>query len=1689
MSPTSMPAGPPQGNAPFPNLSPAAKTVWAKHDRPSDSWLPLWRHMADSAAASGKLWDEWVPRNVKWLVAEAFPEGDSDARLALTFLAAAHDTGKATPAFSCQVDPLADHMRTAGLHMRTAKEYGTDRRMAPHGLAGQLLLQEWLAAEHGLSARVSGQFAVVAGGHHGVPPEHQQIHDLQLRPHLLRHPGSSEALWRSVQYEFMDGCAELTGVRERLRAWREVRLPQPVQVVLTAVVILADWIASSPELFPYDPASWLPAGPAGEARRLQAAWQGLDLPGPWAPEEPEQPADVLFAERFDLPPGARIRPVQAETVRMARAMPAAGLLMIEAPMGEGKTEAAFAAAEILAARTGAGGCLVALPTRATGDAMFPRLLAWLDRLPLGGPRSVVLAHAKAALNDVWAGMMQHGQRSIMAVEMDASERAGERRVQQTDQASEVRERRAEPAGLHAHQWLRGRKKSLLASFAVGTIDQVLFAGLKSRHLALRHLAVAGKVVIIDEVHAYDAYMSRYLDRVLGWLAAYHVPVVLLSATLPADRRRALLAAYARAGEAAEASSHDGRGAPDDTDYPLITAVAPGVEPLTARPATASGRRTEVSVERLGDDLPTLIDRLAAELVDGGCALVVRNTVDRVLEAADALRGRFGDGAVTVAHSRFLAADRAARDAELRNRFGPNGDRPTGLHIVVASQVIEQSLDIDFDLLVTDLAPADLLLQRMGRLHRHPRARPPRLSQARCLVTGVEDWQESPPAPVRGSIAVYQGEFTLLRALAVLGPHLDGAPLVLPDHISTLVQAAYGKAPVGPANWADALHEAHDKHVTLLADKRSLAESFLLGPVRRAGRPLYGWLGAGAGDTDDTGAGRAQVRDSAESLEVLVVRRLRDGRLTTVPWLDRGRGGLELSTDFPPDRRAAEAVAASAISLPWQFSGRWSIDRTIAELERFAVPAWQAKECPWLAGELILVLDEDCQTRLAGFRIRYSSADGLRVSSASAPTTAPGLPGNGAGSGEDEARERTAEEPGARTVSADAPAPDPTAADGTHTGAGSESRASAGAFVVTGGVAEVGAVATGPAAEAPVVASVNAPAGPPSFDLLTAPWVPVQRIDGSIDEVSLREVFVQASKLRRLVGDLPTQEFALLRLLLAIVYDALDGPEELEDWSELWHDADPFAAVPGYLDQHRARFDLLHPREPFFQVADLRTAKDEVASLNRIVADVPNGDPFFAMRRPGVERLSCAEAARWLVHTHAFDPAGIKSGMVGDRRAKAGKVYPLGVGSVGTLGGVYAEGATLRETLLLNLIPLREDVVGVGDADAGASDCDLPAWRRPPVGPGPDDEPGGRRPRGLRDLYTWQSRRVRLHHRDGQVTGVVLGYGDPLQLASPWRLEPMSGWRRSPTQEKKQGRSTVYMPQQHDPSRAAWRGLAGLLRAQRAATDEARREAAKSLPPAVVTWASMLATEGELPSLALIRVRLVGMQYGTQQSVVDEVVDDAVVLPVIVLHGENPIYGSAAIDAVDDADKAVRALSQLAGNLARAVGSESGSAMATARDMGFGALDGPYRKWLTSLAAYSDPQEARARWQVTVRRYVLRLGRTLLNSAGSAASEGRVADIPGLGSRWINDARAELWFRSRLKQVLSLADSAAEGAGAEGHVELAPTPPLSGTGSSAGLAHKASGDHEHGDDDDDEDRNDHDKHNDQDDQDDGKGGAV
>jgi len=528
---------------------------------------------------------------------------------------------------------------------------------------------------------------------------------------------------------------------------------------------------------------------------------------------------------------------------------------------------------------------------------------------------------------------------------------------------------------------------------------------------------------------------------------------------------------------------------------------------------------------------------------------------------------------------------------------------------------------------------------------------------------------------------------------------------------------------------------------------------------------------------------------------------------------------------------------------------------------------------------------------------------------------------------------------------------------------------------------------------------------PTFNLVDRPWIEVVGLDGRVSLASLEEVFAEAQHLRCLGGDLPTQTFAILRLLLAILYRSLRGPQDQRAWETLWHaEALPMDTIRAYLGEHRERFDLFHPVTPFYQVAQLQSASGEVFGLDRIIADVPNGAPYLTSRiGPGLSRLSPAEAARWLVHCHAFDVSGIKTGAVGDSRVKNGKVYPQGTGACGSYGGLYLEGCTLRETLLLNLIPYDTPYLDLPEEGPG----ERPPWERPPSSVG-DDEP----PRSRIGVLTWQTRRVRLIGDEGGVTHVLVCYGDRFDPENAFSVEPMTAWRRSPTREKAAKR-TVYVPRAHDPSKALWRGLDALLPQRR---QGGGAEAATVRPPAVAEWLAQLVTDEVVPWNYPVWTHAVGVAYGTQYAVIDQIYDDRLALPAEVFRAEE--LRTAIVGAATDAEAAARAVGNLGRDIARAAGGSgdaASAASARAEEQALSLLDREFRQWLAELPS-ADRADARADWQRRARRAVERLARSLVDDAGPTAWIGRETE----DGRYLTTALAELWFRRALWKALPLA---------------------------------------------------------------------
>ena len=912
-------------------LTGKAAVLWAKtgaHSRmpgvQAGDWHPLACHVLDSAAAAAHLWESFLaPVGRAWLSSSL--GGEASARALVCWLAGLHDWGKATPLFQSQSQVHAEAVRQAGLDVsgHALPQRPGHAHVSAHLLFGHLRVAGWPEAD-------ATWTACIVGGHHGVFPPAGWRRDKPSADVM----GAAE--WESARREFPSLLCAITGA-----GLGRPLSPPPLaaQLTLAGLVILADWLASTERLFPYE-CGFSPGYPAeaeGRARRIR---EEMGLRGFWNPgltgmADPRN----LMAERFG---GKEARPVQLAAHEAAHGGQGPGLLLIEAPMGEGKTEAALLGAEVIAARTGANGLFVGLPTQATANQMFGRVAGWLAAQP--GEVTIALAHGKAARNETYQRLMPE---AVGIGENDA--------------------------GVTASQWLAGRKRRLLAPVVVGTVDQLLLAGVASRHVALRFLGLTGKVVVIDEVHAYDAYMSVILRRVLAWLGAARIPVILLSATLPAGTRAELLGAYA----AAPVS-------PAGSGYPQLTWVdAPAAgqsegvfvpewerpaEPEAVRscsffPAAAQActARVEFHAERDEAGAAEMARRVVAK---GGCVLVLRNTVGRAQRTYQHVAAVLAPGEVTLAHARFTAADRRLRDRLLIERFGPDGTgtRPSR-HVVVATQVAEQSLDIDFDLLISDLAPVDLLLQRLGRVHRHSRRRPPHLQVPRLIVAGHSGLRPArPPAVPAGCGQVY-GRWLLWRTAAAL---LGREELDLPADIPRLVDAVYGDDQIGPPQWQAAVRQERDVHLAKLAVLRETARTIILPDPGAAALSEVRYRDQGEAVEEASAQVQAHVRFGPPTIEVILLRATDDAALALT--VSRGEPAvirLDASADDLED-----VILDQAVRLPAQITDA-------ADQEAFTPSAWRGS--PGLSEARVLLLPADgSPLPLGDYGCAYSPEMGLQV---------------------------------------------------------------------------------------------------------------------------------------------------------------------------------------------------------------------------------------------------------------------------------------------------------------------------------------------------------------------------------------------------------------------------------------------------------------------------------------------------------------------------------------------------------------------------------------------------------------------------------------------------------------------------------------------------------------------------------------
>lgn len=537
--------------------------------------------------------------------------------------------------------------------------------------------------------------------------------------------------------------------------------------------------------------------------------------------------------------------------------------------------------------------------------------------------------------------------------------------------------------------------------------------------------------------------------------------------------------------------------------------------------------------------------------------------------------------------------------------------------------------------------------------------------------------------------------------------------------------------------------------------------------------------------------------------------------------------------------------------------------------------------------------------------------------------------------------------------------------------------------------------------------------PSTFSLLTQPWVSCRLQDGTNTLLSIHDLFDGSHQVHSVRGDSPAQDYAVLRVLLAIFWRAHRHEAEIapgEDFRiEEWMETSLTAAAAGevdtevltYLEHYQERFDLLHPETPFMQVADLHTEKNATFPVRRIVPEAE--DSYFTMRAAeGRAHLSFAEAARWLIYIHAYDYSGIKSGAVGDPRVKGGKGYPIGTGWSGMTGGTVIEGTSLRETLVLNTT-----------IEALGRETDQPPWERAPDTAAERDNPA---PQGAADLATWQTRRVRLFYDDEQVNAVLISNGDRIPEAGANIFgDPMTPYRYSKNQSKRDRK--VYYPRPYDVSRTMWRSLEPLI----ALEDDPGYSEKNIAPirPSILTQLAALSEDAETAP-EWVNLHLVSVAYGPQSSSVGTTVSTRIELPVALLHSGAGPARRTLLDNAQATNDAAIALGSFAGMLAVAAGGEY-QFQASPTDSLLTQLELQFITWLKSLRVDELDTQARS-WQEQVRRQVLDRAAELLRGAGPKALIGREVSQPGdsEATTITSAGSAYRWLQRKITQVLPLA---------------------------------------------------------------------
>jgi len=891
----------------FSNLSDAARHVWAKTSDDGKHHGVL-QHLLDVAASAAGLLARLPEEVAEWAANELRlpPECSvAESRAWISLLVGLHDIGKATAGFQAKSEAGRDEDEANGLSFDGAiLERDRHDMASAHFLRRRLVLL-------GASPDWAVWTAHAVAGHHGEVPNSEGVRQSA--------PLGEDAMWASVREEIFD--AYLTTLRPPGALRQE---PPSVAGVmwLAGLTSVSDWVGSNIDLFPLGERAVDTAGHYVAATRLAASAFdaiGWHTHGQLGAEPGElEDLDALISRMVMQQVAAR--PLQQRLGTLLKEGKGAALVLVEAPMGEGKTEAAFLGHLLLQARNQHRGMYVALPTQATGNAMFLRATTFLQAFGGDNKIDIQLAHGGASMTEDFAAMVY-----------------------------QVGSVNASPtSAVAASEWFTKRKRPLLSPYGVGTVDQALLSAMYVPHHFVRLFGLAHKTIVLDEVHAYDSYTGGLIEGLLRHLRRMGCSVLLMSATLPTARRQSMLKAWTGSDEPTPPA-----------EYPRVTVC----DDAGMRADTFSCRAQQpVAIAGCGESIDAIAEVVMERLAGGGCGAVIVNTVKRAQELHVVLSKRLrGDVPLLLFHARFPADERRQHELAVLDALGKDSQRPARA-LLIATQVAEQSLDIDADWLLSDLAPMDLLLQRVGRLHRHARSGRPDAHATPVLTVAGLHTGRLPELKKTGWAFVYSA-YTLLRTWALL---VRTDSMHLPLDIDRLVQLVYGDEPF---EWVtplvtQAMADARNELLAQQKKQSSRASNALV----KAGRPLdetYGARNLSGYGTDEQMA--AVTRDGEESIAIVP--------LFAVPagWAVHRDGQALADLDHP-------GPATSRALYCRQF--RLSRPDVVAAMSK---PDYQGTPTGWqrvaiLRGLVALRLTSDAAV-VAGSRLRLDDELGVVITSA------------------------------------------------------------------------------------------------------------------------------------------------------------------------------------------------------------------------------------------------------------------------------------------------------------------------------------------------------------------------------------------------------------------------------------------------------------------------------------------------------------------------------------------------------------------------------------------------------------------------------------------------------------------------------------------------------------------------------------